>query len=318
MRCSLKKPISHSHLIKQPSFKHSLMAALVISLGGISLATWAGDNVMTTAAPTKANAPETQNPASCDGQYQQSPQETTQRRTEAFQQADTNKDGKVDLTEWLAFKQQHFSSEDGHRRDREDNHQGYLSKQSGKNLAEWLQKVDTNHDGQISKAEAESNAPRLAKHFAEIDANHNGLISQDELKASYDARKAKWLEYSVKSSTKAFEKADTNHDGQLTLTEWLAFKPNDHGFWHNLVHRWFGHNNQARHDYDHNQEHGQRGNLFKKVDTNDDGQISLSEAQANAPRLAEHFNEIDTDHNGQISQDERRAAFKAACAKSPS
>ncbi|GAC1377878.1 MAG: hypothetical protein NVS3B3_19840 [Aquirhabdus sp.] len=44
----------------------------------------------------------------------------------------------------------------------------------------------------------------------------------------------------------------------------------------------------------------------------------MSEAKANAPRLAEHFNEIDTDLNGQISQDERRAAFKAACVKSRS
>lgn len=312
MRYLPKNKITHSHLIKQPSFKHSLMAALVISLGGTSLATWAGDNqvpspVTSNATPTMANAPKTLTPANHAETSAQHEQERTQRRTEAFQYADTNKDGKVNLTEWLAFKPHHRGPEDGQHPDRQEHHPEH----GGKNLVEWLQKVDTNHDGQISKAEAESYAPRLAKHFAEIDTNHNGLISQDELKASHDARKAKWQERSVKERTEAFAKADSNHDGQLTLTEWLAFKPHHHGFWHHLWHRWFGHDHREHHQ-------GPHGDLFKKVDTNNDGQISLNEAQANAPRLAEHFNEIDTDHNGQISQDERRTAFKAANAKSPS
>lgn len=297
MNHSQKKPIVHSHLIKQPSFKHSLMAALVISLGGTSLATWAGDNVTTTATQTSANAPTPFSSANCYGKYEQHQQNRTERRTEAFQQADSNKDGKVTLTEWLASKPHHHG------------------KAGGKNSVEWLQKVDANKDGQVSKAEAESSAPRLAKHFAKIDANHNGLISQDELKASHDARKAKWQERSTEKRTKAFEKADSNSDGQLTQTEWLAFKPHHHGFWHSLWKRWFGGNDSHQR---HEQHQGQRGNLFKKVDTNDDGKISLSEAQTNAPRLAEHFNEVDTNRDGQISQDERRAAFKAACAKSQS
>ncbi len=319
MNHSHKKQMIHSHLIKQPSFKHSLMAALVISLGGTSLATWAGENGTNKATPTTANASAVYNPANCNGTYEQDQQDRTQRRTEAFQQADTNKDGKVNLTEWLTFKPLHRGPDAGQRPDRAEHNVENHPDHGGKNLVEWLQKVDANHDGQISKAEAESYAPRLAKHFAEIDTDHNGLISQAELKASHDARKAKWQERSVKDRTEAFAKADANHDGQLTLTEWLAFKPHEHGFWHNLWHRWFGgHDNHQRHDQNQLSHQGPRGNLFKKIDTNDDGQISLSEAQANAPRLAEHFNEIDTDHNGQISQDERRTAFKAACAKSQS
>lgn len=295
MSYSPKKPIVHSHLIKQPRFKHSLMAALVISLGGASLATWAGENGITKATPTTVNASAAYNPANCNGKYEQHQQDRTQRRTEAFQQADTNKDGKVNLTEWLAFKPLHRRPDAEQRPDRAEHNVENHPDHGGKNLVAWLQKVDANHDGQISKAEAESYAQRLAKHFAEIDKDHNGLISQAELKASHDARKAKWQERSVKDRTEAFVKADANHDGQITLTEWMTFKPHDH-----------------------HKQQDQRGNLFKKVDTNDDGQISLSEAQANAPRLAKHFNEIDTDHNGLISQDERRAAFKAACAKAQS
>lgn len=302
-----KKPSVHSHLIKQPSFKHSLMAALVISLGGTSLATWAGDNVTTPATSTTATAPTPFSSVNCYGKDEQHSQNRTERRTEAFQQADSNKDGKVTLTEWLAFKPHHRGKDDGQNREHH--------KHDGKNPAEWLQKVDANHDGQISKAEAETSAPRLAKHFAKIDANHNALISQDELKASHDARKAKWQERSTEKRTKAFEKADSNHDGQLTQAEWLAYKPQHHGFWHNLWKRWFGGNDTHQR---HEQHQGQHGNLYKKVDTNDDKQISLSEAQTNAPRLAQHFNEIDTNHDGLISHDERRAAFKAACAKAQS
>jgi hypothetical protein len=47
---------------------------------------------------------------------------------------------------------------------------------------------------------------------------------------------------------------------------------------------------------------------WKKVDANGDGKISLAEAQANAPRLAEHFDQIDADHDGTITREELRAA----------
>ena len=48
---------------------------------------------------------------------------------------------------------------------------------------EWFKKVDTDGDGTISRAEAEANAPRLAKHFDEIDTDHDGTITPAELKA---------------------------------------------------------------------------------------------------------------------------------------
>jgi Ca2+-binding EF-hand superfamily protein len=52
---------------------------------------------------------------------------------------------------------------------------------------------------------------------------------------------------------------------------------------------------------------GERGDLFKKADTNGDGKISKDEAKANAPRLFEHFDAIDTNKDGQITADEMRA-----------
>jgi Ca2+-binding EF-hand superfamily protein len=307
--------LKQAHL-KQPQkkrFKHSIIAALMMSLGGISFASFAE----TTSAPTVAATPTTAAPTTDDHaarkarweeSHAQHEQERTQRRTEMFQQADTNHDGKVSLAEWLAFKppRPDHRPHDGQEGPRDE--QDKDGRPDGKNLSTWLQKVDANHDGQISKAEAESYAPRIAKHFDEIDTNHDGLVSQDELKTFFDAKKAKHEDRMTKHRTEDFNKADTNHDGQLTLEEWLAFKPHHHhGFWQRFAF-W-------RHHGDHHK--GFEGR-FQKLDTNHDGSISLSEAQAGAPEIAKHFNEIDTDHNGQISQDELHAFFKAQHEKSPS
>jgi Ca2+-binding EF-hand superfamily protein len=44
--------------------------------------------------------------------------------------------------------------------------------------------VDINHDGGLSKDEAEIGMPMLFKHFDEIDANKDGKISKDEIVAN--------------------------------------------------------------------------------------------------------------------------------------
>lgn len=141
---------------------------------------------------------------------------------------------------------------------------------------------------------------------------------------SQAARKAHWEEFRAKHGqertqrrTDMFQQADTNHDGQLSLEEWLAFKPHHHhSFWQRLAfwHHW-GHDRHQHHD---GGRHEGFENRFKTLDADHDGSIRMSEAQAGAPEIAKHFNEIDTDHNGQISQDERHAYFKAQHEKSQS
>jgi Ca2+-binding EF-hand superfamily protein len=301
-------------------FKHTIIAALVISLGGISFASFA-DTVASAVTPTTtttstttiatttttSSAPSAEDHAARKARWEayraEHKQERTQRRTEMFQQADTNHDGKVSLAEWLAFKPHRHHDDD---KERDQPH--------ARNLDEWLKKVDVNHDGQISKAEAESYAPRIAKHFDEIDTDHNGLISSTELQQYFAAKDTQREQRMSEHRTEEFKKADTNHDGQLTLEEWLAFKPHHHSFWQRLAfwhHGFWGH-----HHHGHGDSNAE--SRFKTLDTNHDGSISLSEAQAGAPQIAEHFNEIDTDHNGQISQDELRAYFKAQHEKSQS
>jgi len=52
---------------------------------------------------------------------------------------------------------------------------------------------------------------------------------------------------------------------------------------------------------------GGGGDRFKAADTNGDGKLSRSEAQA-MPWVAKHFDEIDTNHDGYITREELRAA----------
>jgi EF hand domain-containing protein len=110
----------------------------------------------------------------------------------------------------------------------------------------WWKKVDADGDGTISKAEAEANAPRLARDFDKVDANHDGKITREELEAAgkqaRQARGKEWwdkvdpdhdgsiskaeAEANAPRLAKNFDKVDTNHDGKITPEELKAAKKN--------------------------------------------------------------------------------------------
>ena len=79
---------------------------------------------------------------------------------------------------------------------------------------------------------------------------------------------------------KHFDEIDANHDGQVTADELRAF--------HQSL--------RAAH--------------WKKLDTDGDGRISRAEAQAGAPRLAEHFDQLDANKDGFLTPDELAAAHR--------
>ena len=75
--------------------------------------------------------------------------------------------------------------------------------------------VDANHDGAISRAEADANAPRLSKKFATLDTDKNGSLSREELKQHAD-RMQKEMHDRMEEK---FKSADANGDGQLSAEE---------------------------------------------------------------------------------------------------
>ena len=87
-----------------------------------------------------------------------------------FESIDTNKDGQLSRGEFYAWKK-------AHRGERQAK------------AAERFKHADTNGDGKISRAEAEKNAPRLAKKFDAIDADKDGQLTQDELRAYRETRR---------------------------------------------------------------------------------------------------------------------------------
>lgn len=98
------------------------------------------------------------------------------RMAEHFSQADTDKNGQLSLAEFKAMKHAHK----GHGK------HGPRGEMMGKMKAK-MEKADVNKDGQISKAEAQKDLPRLAQHFDQIDTNKDGQLTHAELKAHHQA-----------------------------------------------------------------------------------------------------------------------------------
>jgi len=53
-------------------------------------------------------------------------------------------------------------------------------------IAERFAEADTNHDGQLTLAEAEAGMPRVAANFQKIDADQSGTVSLAEIEAMAD------------------------------------------------------------------------------------------------------------------------------------
>ena len=104
--------------------------------------------------------------------------------------------------------------------------------------------IDTNHDGKISRPEAELKAPAMAEAFERIDSNHDGYLSKQEIKTFIGVLLKKRAEFnrrlkaadqnkddklSRQESTAIpllhdnFDSIDTDHDGQLTGKEIAEF-----------------------------------------------------------------------------------------------
>jgi Ca2+-binding EF-hand superfamily protein len=127
-------------------------------------------------------------------------------------------------------------------------------------------------------------APRDLMH---ADKDGDGRVSRDEATAKGSTKSGDW-----------FDKVDQNKDGYVTKDEL----------------------NQARdmrHEH-HDQMKEKAAGRFKDADANSDGQISLDEAQAKMPKVAENFSTLDADKNGVLSKQEFKKGAKQAKSKGKS
>jgi Ca2+-binding EF-hand superfamily protein len=115
------------------------------------------------------------------------------------------------------------------------------------------------------------NSPKAdAPHGMHADKDGDGRVSRAEATSSGAERSGEW-----------FDKLDLNKDGYVTQEEMQQARDTRKGDMKEKM--------EAR---------------FKEADANSDGQISLDEAQAKMPRVAERFSTLDTDKNGLLSKDE--------------
>jgi Ca2+-binding EF-hand superfamily protein len=180
-----------------------------------------------------------------------------------------------------------------------------------KHVEKMFARFDVNHDGSISKdevaaaqalfeARAAKSAPKRASHlFDRLDTNHDGQITQAELEAARAARNATRrvpVNASRRSgSSPLFVRADANKDGILTRAEFDAAVASGKV--------------KPRHP---NMRGAAIARLFDSADTDNDGRVSLGEAQ----RVAlQHFDAADLNHDGTLTPQERRQSQSSARGK---
>jgi Ca2+-binding EF-hand superfamily protein len=178
-------------------------------------------------------------------------------------------------------------------------------------VARMFARIDANHDGFVTKAEADAHhaqpegkmAQRSeqraqhsdpAKYFNRLDANHDGQITRAEAEAARSARLAKKgrqpSQAHAGASGHLFERADLNKDGVITRAEFDAAPRASHaGMRQAGMRRGFG------------------GRMFDMADVNKDGRVSLAEAQQVA---LQHFDRADLNHDGIVSPEEREQAHQ--------
>ena len=137
-----------------------------------------------------------------DGVIDQTEFQTT--RDKWFVDLDTNKDGFVTADELKAFGDKMHAEWAKKHADQADS-----DNKHGDFTQHILERVDTDKDGKISKAEFDAEG---AKMFAKLDENSDGKIAENEMPQRHWAR----------FGGKMFDSIDADKDGKVTKAEFEA------------------------------------------------------------------------------------------------
>jgi len=153
--------------------------------------------------------------------------------------------------------------------------------------AHLFERMDTDKNGQVTRAEGKAEAERL---FARMDANKDGQLTRQE--SNDGARAIRQEELGTR-----FRALDTNSDGRLSAEESKLpahfFERLDANKDHALTLAEF----QAVPDFGADR----RGAEFDQADENHDGKVTRAEA-IHAAQL--RFDRVDTNHDGVITRPE--------------
>ena len=169
--------------------------------------------------------------------------------------------------------------------------------------------------GQAPQAKAERVHTRaevqakVAEHFAKLDTNRDGSVTKAEADSAKAALRGQWAERRKDRREdrreNAFERLDSNRDNAISRAEWDAHAAQRE---QRVASR--DHNGDGRPDRRGGGRRGMHmagfgGHMFEMADANKDGRVTPQEAQAAALR---HFDMADANRDGQITPDERRQA----------
>lgn len=188
----------------------------------------------------------------------------------------------------------------------------------------------------VTRAEVQA---RMAAAFAKLDTNHDGFISKDEL-STIEAQRQQKAQQRAQAfdPSKIFDRMDANHDGKITVAEVNALRAkraqakgaqaapaqstgfkglmavadtNKDGVLTRAEFETMGQQLKGRMEKASVARGGMATRMFDMEDTNKDGKVTLAEMQQAA---LGRFDRVDLNHDGTITPQERQQAaqmFKA-------
>ena len=174
-------------------------------------------------------------------------------------------------------------------------------------------KADTNGDGKVTFDEIKAVHPKITQRmFDRIDTNKDGSLTSDEIRA---AKKEKGNNKEIQSQTKAplqekLKEADKNNDSKVTYEELQSIMPQ-------ITPEQFARFDRnkdgviTKDDRTAAENDTVLASRLKEADTNNDGKLSLEEAQKAFPKMTEEqFKKRDTNGDGFISKEDRKKQEK--------